>query len=202
LVPVNLTFNQVREETYVVDIQQAHRMVLQSQVDQPCASICFVVKRPGCVLCHEQGNALTTLIAEFPQQSVAPWAVIKETGVDDAGLLTLYQNHFPFSFYRDINLRLYKALGDRRVTLTDTATKLLPAKRRVRRKGMTGDIVGLGEGMILGGILIFDKQGVIQYAHSEKFGLELPVPEIRRALQQVLDDQAGKIHVKVSQLPF
>jgi hypothetical protein len=201
LVPVNLTFNQVREEPYVVDIQQAHRMVLQSQVDRPRASICFVVRRPGCVLCQEQGDALKTLIAEFPQQSVAPWAVIKETGVDDVGLLSLYQNHFPFSFYRDANLRLYKALGDRRVTVTDMATKMLPAQLRVRRKGLTGSMVGLGAGMILGGIVIFDQQGLIQYAHAEKAGLELPLAEIRRALQQVIDP-AGEIYETDTQLTF
>jgi AhpC/TSA antioxidant enzyme len=201
LVPVNLTFNQVREEPYVVNIQQAHRMVLTSQVDRPRASICFVVKRPGCVLCQEQGDALKALIAEFSQQSVAPWAVIKETGVDDTGLLSLYQNHFPFSFYRDTNLCLYKALGDRRVTVTDMATKLLPAKRRVRHKGLTGNIIGLGEGMILGGIVIFDQHGVIQYAHAEKFGLELPLAEIRRALQQVIDP-AGELYDKATQLPL
>jgi hypothetical protein len=138
---------------------------------------------------------------EFPQQSVAPWAVIKETGVDDTGLLSLYRNHFPFSFYRDTNLCLYKALGDRRVTVTDMATKLLPAIRRVRRKGLTGSMVGLGAGMILGGIVIFDQQGLIQYAHAEKAGLELPLAEIRRALQRVIDP-AGEIYETVTQLIF
>jgi hypothetical protein len=32
----------------------------------------------------------------------------KEPGVDDAGLLTLYQNYFPCPFDRDTDLRLYK----------------------------------------------------------------------------------------------
>jgi hypothetical protein len=180
----------------VVDLTCAHRMVLKSQIDTPRASICLVVKRPGCVLCHEQGDALKRLIAdEFPQQSssssavlVAPWAVIKEIGIDDDGLLSMYREHFPFPFYRDTELRLYKALGDRRVKRSDILMKTIPATRRVRQKGFTGNMYGKGEGFLLGGILIFNQQGKIRYAYQEIFGAPLPVKEIRQALQQVIDE--------------
>jgi hypothetical protein len=186
-----LAFNQVKEESFVVDLTCAHRMVLKSHIDPPRASICLVVKRPGCVLCHEQGNALKRLIAdEFPQKPslVAPWAVIKEIGIDDEGLLSMYQEHFPFPFYRDTELRLYKALGDRRVKRTDVLMKTIPATRRVRRKGFTGNMYGKGEGFLLGGILIFNQQGKIRYAYQDIFGAPLPVKEIRQVLQQVIDE--------------
>ena len=190
LVPISLSFNQLREEKFTVDLERAHRMVVLSELNKPKASICFVVKRPGCVLCHEQGQALKELIKEFPHQSVAAWAVIKETGVDDEGLLSLYQKHFPFQFFRDTDLAMYNALGDRRVRMITVARRYRSSKKRYRRKGFDGSIVGKGEGLILGGVVILDKRGIIKYAHQERFGLELPVEEIKRELQQIVSAEA------------
>lgn len=195
LVPLDLRFGLVREEDYRVTLGQAnHKVIRQAIVKGPKAraSVCFVVKRPGCVLCHEQGRAISQLLTEFPDNQVAAWAVVKEINVDNPGLLTLYQKYFNFPFFRDPNLSLYSALGNRRVGIVKNPIRIIQryieVRRRLQSKGIKGNIVGNGEGMTLGGILVFDRKGNIRYAYQEQFTREVPIDQIRNALRQVIDE--------------
>ena len=188
LAPIDLTFHHVRQDPNEVNLRQAARVAARGAI-KAYASVLFVVKRPGCFLCHEQGDDLRKLVAEFPPNAVAPWAAIKEINVDNQGLLDLYENYFPFPFYKDEKLSLYKALGEKRVNLLTAFSRIAKAKRRWKRKGLPGgDVIGKGEGMILGGVMVFNRRGDLKYAVQERFGLELPLDEIRQAVQVVLDE--------------
>ena len=54
-----------------------------SQNAGPSGSICFVVRRPGWVLCREHGQQLTELAASEPEilSNFGMFGVVKETGV-------------------------------------------------------------------------------------------------------------------------
>lgn len=188
--PLDLRFGFVRETGRSTNVLRASRQVIrEAHVNSPQAkaSVCFVVKRPGCVLCFEQGAALSELMNEFAENSVAAWAVVKEINTDNEGLLSLYQNYFRFPFFRDEQLALYSALGDRRIpSLFKIARRYFGAKKRLKTKGIEGSMIGKGEGMILGGVVIFDRNGCVQYVHQEKFAKELPVDEIRAALRSLV----------------
>lgn len=199
LIPLDLRFGIVREEGHRVTLEQAnHKVIRQAIVKGPKAraSVCFVVKRPGCVLCHEQGRAISELMAEFPDNQVAAWAVVKEINVDNEGLLTFYQKYFNFPFFRDPNLTLYSALGNRRVGIVKNPFRIIQryieVRKRLQNKGIKGNIIGKGEGMILGGILVFDRKGNIRYAYQEEFTQEAPVDQIRNALRQVIAESLAK----------
>jgi len=191
LVPLDLHFSCVNEKDESVDIKGAHKIALKSQVinaqTSAQASILFVVKRPGCILCHEQGHDLRQLIKEFPAESVGAFGCVKEINVDNEGLLSLYQNHFRFPFFRDTNWNIYKVLGHRRVSIPTALWRYRSAKTRWERKGLRGNMVGSGEGMVLGGVMVFDRKGQLQYAYKEEFGMELPVDEIRTAIQTIIN---------------
>lgn len=209
LQPLDLRFGIVREEDHRVTLQQAnHKVIRQAIVKGPKAraSVCFVVKRPGCVLCHEQGRAISQLLAEFPENQVAAWAVIKEIHVDDEGLLTLYQKYFNFPFFRDPNLALYSALGNRRVGFVKNPIRIiqryLEVRKRLHKKGIKGNIIGKGEGMTLGGILVFDRKGNIRYAYQEEFTREAPIDQIRNALRLVIEENLAKRTSKSSACDF
>jgi hypothetical protein len=202
--PLDLSFGLVREKDMAADLVRANRQVIrQAVVNGPKAkaSVCFVVKRPGCVLCFEQGAALSALISEFADHLVGAWAVVKEINVDNDGLLSLYQNYFRFPFFRDEKFALYSALGDRRVNIFQNPLKILSIKKRLKKKGIEGNIIGKGEGMILGGVIIFDREGRIRYAHQEKFTRELPVDEIRSAIREVVMDDTKRSSIKDSSTP-
>lgn len=191
LVPLDLKFGVVRREEYTLEVKMAHQKALAKRqfLGRAKASICFLVKRPGCVICKEQGMMLKELVSSFPGDRVAAWAVIKEINVDNEGLLELYQNYFHFPFFLDKQMKLYKAMGKRYVNpfkFFSNVNKF--ARTRIEEKGIPGTFVGKGEGLILGGVLIFDSSGNIRYAYRENSeAQELPMEEIRRALNEILD---------------
>lgn len=191
LAPLDLKFDMVREEEYTVNLMKAHRRALKCQVlhasSKARASVLFVVRRPGCVMCQEQGLDLCNLLEEFPEQSVAAFACVKEIHVDDEGLTKLYNDYFHFPFFRDTNMRVYQALGDKRVNVAKGLLKYPFLKKRWEKKGLRGTVFGEGEGLFLGGVMVFNRSGEVQYAYQEKFGLELPLDEIRDAIHDVIN---------------
>eukprot|EP00429_Kryptoperidinium_foliaceum_P010249 CAMPEP_0176003290 /NCGR_PEP_ID=MMETSP0120_2-20121206/1097_1 /TAXON_ID=160619 /ORGANISM="Kryptoperidinium foliaceum, Strain CCMP 1326" /LENGTH=286 /DNA_ID=CAMNT_0017335927 /DNA_START=348 /DNA_END=1206 /DNA_ORIENTATION=+ len=195
LAPLDLSFGKVSEDPNHVTLNTAaSRQVVRNALvnaHKARASVCFAFRRPGCVICFEQAEALKGLLAEFPDSQVAAWGAVKEIHTDDEGLLTLYQKHFRFPFFRDTNQALYKALGDRKLGIIPNPIKILnrylELKRRLKTKGIEGTF-GRGEGVLLGGVIIFDRKGNIRYAHPEHFGQQLPVDEIREALRKVVDE--------------
>jgi hypothetical protein len=134
------------------------------------------------------------LVKSFPEDRVAAWAVVKEINVDNEGLIELYQNHFRFPFFLDKKMRLYKAMGKNLINPFRFFYNVSKgAKKRIADKGLEGNFVGKGEGLILGGVLIFDAQGTIQYAYQERSGAEeLPIEEFRQALNVIIENDALK----------
>ena len=54
---------------------------------------------------------------------------------------------------------------------------------RLAEKGLEGNLKG--EGMVQGGIIIFDKDGKAQYAYKEETGSPLPIDDILVAVGAV-----------------
>jgi hypothetical protein len=200
LTPVDLRFGVVRAEEYTVPVIKAHKKALAERqfVGRAKASICFVVKRPGCVICKEQGLMLKELVDNFPGNCVAAWAVIKEIDVDNDGLLDLYQKYFHFPFFLDKKMRLYKALGRNYVNPFKFLFNVkMNARKRIEDKGIPGTVIGKGEGLMLGGVLIFDSRGEIRYAYTENSGAqELPMDELRQALTAIIGGESNSLESK------
>jgi AhpC/TSA antioxidant enzyme len=121
------------------------------------------------------------------------WGVVKETSVDDEGLVEFAQNYFSFDLYRDEGLSLYSALGNRSIFRLTTWNPLRWYKwlqnvsNRLQSKNITGNFKG--EGIVQGGILIFDRTGTLRFAYEEETGGELKTDEIRAALR-VLENES------------
>jgi hypothetical protein len=61
---------------------------------------------------------------------------------------------------------------------------------RLQSKNITGNMKG--EGLVQGGIILFDKAGVARYAYREETGSEIPIRDILLAIRAVRDeDDAG-----------
>lgn len=153
-------------------------------------SLVFVVRRPGCYICREEGQALTILAKKYPElvKGFKIFGVVKEVGVDDQGLHKFHDQYFPFPLYRDANHSFYKALGYRKVKPSFLETlsylkKTVSFKKRADEKKITGNFIG--EGFIKGGVIIFDKQGEPKYAYEEVTGAELPLPHLVKALNTI-----------------
>lgn len=122
------------------------------------------------------------------------WGVVKETGVDDEGLSKFYNDYFTYPLYKDEGLVLYNEFfGQRKIKLTTyNPFKLYKGytdmnKRLKEKSGLDGNMTG--EGMIQGGLIIFDKEGNVRYAYEEIIGDELMIDDIVAALDDVAKDE-------------
>jgi AhpC/TSA antioxidant enzyme len=123
---------------------------------------------------------LTQVVAK--EKGVALWGIVKETGVDDMGLLDFYEKFFRFPLYKDDKWLVYKAMGNRKITMKSLMAGLLKSRGRYKKKNI--ETTNLGEGWLQGGLLIFDKYGRLQFGSEEHFGHEINIEELRAAIQK------------------
>jgi len=128
--------------------------------------------------------------------NVSLWGILKETNVDDAGLAEFYHDYFSFPLYRDVNFAVYQALGNRRLKLnTWNPIRLFRGYRemtkRLKQKKISGNLKG--EGIVQGGVLVFDKQGVLRYAYEEETGSELCMEDVQDAIDAVRKEQKDEL---------
>jgi hypothetical protein len=147
-------------------------------------------------LCREEGRALSKLAANTNKNNDLDgfklFGVVKETGVDDAGLHEFQSKFYPKPLYRDINRATYDNFfgGRKLVTVRSTLSALFhpirtyrgfrEVSRRLKDGGENGDLEGnlIGEGLLLGGVILFGNDGKPKYAYREETGMELPVDDI------------------------
>jgi hypothetical protein len=121
------------------------------------------------------------------------FGTVKEIGVDDVGLGEFHEEYYKYPLYRDDGMVLYDDFfGNRRITKLDTYNpfKLYSGYRamtsRVKGKKLDGNL--RGEGIVQGGIIVFDRDGNARYAYEEETGKELVMEDIIAALRAVHDD--------------
>ena len=117
------------------------------------------------------------------------FGVVKEIGVDDEGLVEFSSEYFGnFPLYCDKSYSFYDALGGGRKpgvvpSLWNLLTAFFESWKRVKAKGIRWN--NKGEGIVKGGIIIFDKRGKPRYAYREQTGTDVPVQDIALALESV-----------------
>jgi hypothetical protein len=117
------------------------------------------------------------------------FGTVKEIGVDDAGLTEFYKDHFTYPLYKDDGLVFYNDFfGKRKLKLTTyNPFKLYSGynsmTKRMNEKKLEGNLKG--EGLVQGGVIIFDKNGKARYAYEEETGKELAMDDIIAALKAV-----------------
>jgi sensor domain CHASE-containing protein len=62
---------------------------------------------------------------------------------------------------------------------------------RLNKKNITGNLKG--EGMVQGGVLVFDKQGELRYAYNEETGTELNMEDVQDAIDSVRKEQKSEL---------
>ena len=78
-------------------------------------------------------------------------------------------------------------MGDRKSvelpSLWVLITHFFDAYKRIGKKGISGN--NKGEGIIKGGVIIFDTKGKPLYAYKEKMGADLPVQDLIATLEAI-----------------
>jgi len=122
------------------------------------------------------------------------FGTVKEVGVDDEGLSVFYNDHYKFPLYKDDDLVVYNDFfGKRKIKLTTyNPFKLYSGykdmTKRLKDKKLDGNMKG--EGLVQGGVIIFDKNGKARYAYEEDIGQPLVVEDIVAALKALSESDA------------
>jgi AhpC/TSA antioxidant enzyme len=115
------------------------------------------------------------------------WGVVKETGVDDKGLMD-FKQVFPHLLYRDVNMTFYEAFGNKKLSIWSLLYFLIFRRAeykqmvaRFEEKGLSGNLKG--EGLVLGGVVVFDAKGQPRYAYKEEDSKQvIPIDDVVSAL--------------------
>ena len=130
-----------------------------------------------------------SVLAELYKETfsgVKIFGIVKETGVDDEGLVDFSEKYFRYPLYCDKSYAFYQALGDRKVGLKDILNPLsiigivCDAFQRLRNKSIDGNMVG--EGVVQGGYIVFDRAGEPRAMYQEQTGIDLPILDLVNAV--------------------
>lgn len=137
------------------------------------------------MLCREHGLQITELARSF---DIPYCGIVKEVS-DVNGLAEFQHDYFGSAdLYRDVELRYYEAFGNQTITLFPTWNPIQLYKgfsalgKRMKEKNIKGNLKG--EGLVKGGILVFD-QGELKYAEEEAFGVPLDMDALRKVLEEI-----------------
>ena len=130
------------------------------------------------------------------------FAVVKETGIDDSGLAEFGTKFFPFPIYCDKSYTFYQALGNRRMSIDlislfnpfSVFSFLSDAYRRITAKEIGGNFKG--EGVVQGGIILFDNDGEPKYAYQEETGADIPIVDLLIAIQAMKREMIDEFQTK------
>lgn len=147
-------------------------------------------------MCREEAAELSTLAAMSESGGFGFFGIVKEIGVDDEGLMEFSTKYYPGrDLYLDEELELFKALGERKIPMLSMLLNPLSLYRSVRdisrrhaEKGIEQNLKG--EGLVQGGVIVFDSSGKPRYSYLEKTGDEIPTEDILAALREVKDGTA------------
>lgn len=124
------------------------------------------------------------------------FGVVKEVGVDDEGLGAFYKDYFSYPLYKDDALFFYNEFFGKQSIMklsTYNPFKLYAGykkiKNRVKEKNLEGNMVG--DGLIKGGVILFDSHGKARYAYVEEIGTELDMTQVIESMK-ALQSQSGE----------
>lgn len=106
-----------------------------------------------------------------------------------------YTNYFSYPIYKDESQTFYKALGSRKLKLgTWNPIKIFRGMRdvykRLSKKNISGNYKG--EGLVQGGVIVFDAAGKARFAYREETGSELPVDDIIAVVQELRAESVSR----------
>lgn len=148
--------------------------------------IAYVIRDPGCHRCRHYGVQLTELIQQ--ETNVGCIGILKDTHVSNRltyhdKILQMYDESFRYPYYKDLlSTKVHNSRRNRSLS-SSTNGSLGGTSSSVYH--VLGEHQNISSSIeeALGGILVFDKDGMLRYTHHEVYGQEkLDINTIRQAI--------------------
>ncbi|KAJ3273318.1 hypothetical protein HDV01_004535 [Terramyces sp. JEL0728] len=145
----------------------------------------LVVRRPGCFLCREQAAKVSYFRKDIHKFGVDLVAIFKE----ELGTGEFKPTYWRDDMYIDESREFYKFVnGASSSALGLVYPGSVKNSYRANNDGYTGNLAG--EGFVLGGVCVVDKEGNSVYKYAEKhFGDHPPVEQVLDACKQFAPDK-------------
>lgn len=167
-------------------------------LDTKFPTIVFAVRRPGWVLCREEGYDLSNLHLSGSLGNSKLLGVVKEIAPcsgastdEELGLGEFQTNYFNnYPVYLDESKSFFQFLGSRSL-FRDLKISWNPFTiyrsfknigDRIKSKKLEGNY--RGEGLILGGILVLSPDAEVLFSYYEETGSEIPKDSLINAINQ------------------
>eukprot|EP01082_Thalassiosira_pseudonana_P009386 g8220.t1 g8220 contig29:30129-30882(+) len=117
-------------------------------------------------------------------------SIVKETGVDNQGLNEFATDYFPYPSYKDQARVFYTALGSGKMSFNPLGLiKLIrDSMKRIKESGVKSYNMK-GEGLIQGGWILFDANGIPKAAFQENAKERIPIDDILLEMQRMKDSK-------------
>lgn len=171
--------------------------ILSKTIWESSPTLLYVIRRPGCALCREMAKDLLPVLSKYPHVKVV--GVIKEVApagkvkTDEELGVNVFQNQYfgKNPVYLDQKQEFYLALGKRSILKQSLSTwnpfslykSLGRLNERLKHKGVEGNYAG--DAFTQGGIILIKPNNEIVYVYKEMTGYEIPVDEIKSALDSI-----------------
>ncbi|KAG0226842.1 hypothetical protein BGW42_003324 [Actinomortierella wolfii] len=197
-------YNQIRSIKLVDFLNKSTERVFEANElwkDKP--TVVVVIRRPGCQFCREEATALNSHREIFENTlGMRMVCIVREKlGAD------LFQSvAWKGEVFFDPESAFYKVLGGRKkLRVAHWETMVRPSFwkhfMRNKRSGISGNFIG--DGSVLGGLLMVDTDGTIFYEHEEKvWGDIAPVEDVLQAASQRRNIQVPSEAIKKAQEQF
>ena len=114
--------------------------------------------------------------------------VVKDSSSEcsQASVMNFYQNYFQRTpIFQDKSMGIFSAMGAKKLHPLAAMMRLVQSLKRYKRKGVCQGPASVSENKILGGVLIFDRQGTLRYCQEERVGVAFDVEAMQDAIREV-----------------
>jgi len=105
----------------------------------------------------------------------------------EASILEFYQEYFGRNeIYQDDKWTMFRAMGGRKLSILSALRAFPTAMKRYKQHKIGFGKLSLTdtERLMMGGVLLFDKAGVLRFALYEQFGTEMDMDVLAAAIQE------------------
>ena len=181
---LDCSFDTITLRPERVSVQQMVQQ--QARRNKADVVLVFAIRYPSCPSCREHAQQIVSMAQQDRRLAVV--GVVKDSSSEcsQASVMNFYQNYFQRTpIFQDKSMGIFSAMGAKKLHPLAAMMRQVQSLKRYKRKGVCQGPASVSENKILGGVLIFDRQGTLRYCQEERVGVAFDVEAMQDAIREV-----------------